>query len=84
MSSRLTLDDLAGRATCTIEEAGQLLGVSRCTAYSAAHAGRIPTIHVGERRLVVPLARLRAMLGADDDEADRSCSCADERIDDED
>jgi excisionase family DNA binding protein len=77
-STRLTLDDLADRATCTISEAGELLGVSRVTAYAAAHAGRIPTIRVGERRLVVPLARLRAMLGADGEEPGRTCGHRDE------
>jgi excisionase family DNA binding protein len=48
--------------TLTVEEAAAALGVSRGTAYEAARTGRIPSIRIG-RRLVVPIAGLRAMLG---------------------
>lgn len=51
-------------ATLTIEQAGQLLGISRGAAYRAAAAGQIPTIRVG-RRLLVPTALLLEMLGID-------------------
>jgi excisionase family DNA binding protein len=47
----------------TIQEAGALLRVSRASAYEAARRGDIPTIRIG-RRLLVPRARLMAMLGA--------------------
>jgi hypothetical protein len=50
------------RAAVTVEGAGEILGIGRSAAYSAAKAGQIPTIRVG-RRLIVPTARLRAMLG---------------------
>lgn len=50
------------RKTLTIEEAGQLLGISRNPAYAAAQRGEIPTIRIG-RRLLVPKAALNAMLG---------------------
>ena len=50
--------------TVTVEEAGRLLGVSRGTAYDAAASGELPTIRIG-RRLLVPVAMLRSMLGAD-------------------
>lgn len=50
--------------TITVEEAGRLIGVSRGSAYEAAARGEIPTIRIG-RRLLVPVARLLAMLGAE-------------------
>ncbi len=55
-----TIDDYP--ATVTIEEAGRILGLSRSAAYRAAARGEIPTLRFG-RRLVVPTARLFAMLG---------------------
>lgn len=48
--------------TLTVERAGQLLGISRYAAYRAASSGEIPVLRLG-RRLVVPTARLLAMLG---------------------
>lgn len=58
------LPDANETPTVTVEEAGRLLGVSRGSAYEAAASGELPTIRIG-RRLLVPVARLRAMLGAD-------------------
>ena len=52
--------------TISVEAAGRLLGVSRMCAYTAAKRGQIPTIRVGHR-LVVPLAKLNAMLGEADE-----------------
>ncbi len=46
----------------TIEEAGKALGISRSTAYKLCKKGQIPTIRLGERRLVVPVAALMKML----------------------
>ncbi|MDP8961937.1 MAG: helix-turn-helix domain-containing protein [Actinomycetota bacterium] len=51
-------------ATMTVEQAGQLLGISRRSAYRAAAAGDIPTIRLG-RRILVPTARLHRLLGID-------------------
>ncbi|HEX2029556.1 MAG TPA: helix-turn-helix domain-containing protein [Nitriliruptorales bacterium] len=48
--------------TLTVEEAGELLGLSRSSAYRAAARGEIPTIRLG-RRLVVPSAKLLALVG---------------------
>ena len=45
-----------------VEEAGRLLGLGRTAAYDAAARGELPTIRFG-RRLVVPRARLAALLG---------------------
>jgi excisionase family DNA binding protein len=49
-------------ATMTIEEAGELLGLSRSSAYRAAARGELPTLRFG-RRLVVPTGRLLSLLG---------------------
>ncbi|MDP8931636.1 MAG: helix-turn-helix domain-containing protein [Actinomycetota bacterium] len=53
-------------ATLTVEEAGELLGLSRSSAYRAAAKGELPTLRFG-RRLLVPTARLLAMLGLSDE-----------------
>jgi excisionase family DNA binding protein len=50
------------RLTMTVREAGEVLGVSRATAYMLASTGQIPTIRLGERRIVVPRAALMKML----------------------
>jgi excisionase family DNA binding protein len=51
--------------TLTVEEAGQLLGISRGAAYRAAANGQIPTIRLG-RRLLVPTGHLHELLGITD------------------
>jgi len=48
--------------TMTVPEAGRRLGLGRDAAYAAAKRGEIPTLRLG-RRLVVPVAQLRTMLG---------------------
>ncbi len=53
------------RTTLTVEEAGQLLGLSRSSAYRAAARGELPTLRLG-RRLIVPTGRLLAMLGLEE------------------
>jgi excisionase family DNA binding protein len=55
---------MSERRTLTVEEAGRLLGVSRGLAYEAARSGDLPTVRLG-RRLLVPRARLYALLGED-------------------
>lgn len=50
--------------TISVEQAGELLGVSRRSAYRAAARGQIPTLKVG-RRLLVPTQRLLGLLGID-------------------
>src|SRR4029453_683512 len=47
--TRLLSDD---RLTWTITEAAQLLGISRATAYEAAHRGELPVRLIGRRMLV--------------------------------
>jgi excisionase family DNA binding protein len=63
--SATTATPASGPLTLTVEEAGQLLGISRGAAYRAAACGQIPTIRLG-RRLLVPTARLHQLLGLAD------------------
>lgn len=53
------------RPTLSVEEAAKALGISRASGYAAANNGTIPTLRIG-KRLVVPTAALRRMLGFDD------------------
>ena len=59
----MTLDDLP--PTISVERAGDILGISRRSAYRAAARGELPTLRVG-RRLLVPTPRLLDLLGAAD------------------
>lgn len=52
-------------AVISIEDAGKILGLGRSAAYAAAQRGEIPVLALGRRR-VVPVARLRALVGIDD------------------
>jgi excisionase family DNA binding protein len=58
-----SLDQLAGRATITIEEAARVLGLGPTAAYDAARRGEMPTRRLG-RRLLVPVPALLEWLGA--------------------
>ena len=58
----LTLDDLDGRVTLTVEETALLLGVGRSVAYEAARRGELPARRLG-RRVVVPVPALLVWLG---------------------
>lgn len=55
-------DDWRSRPTLAVEEAGRILGIGRSSAYVLARNGDLPTLRLG-RRLLVPTARLRALLG---------------------
>jgi excisionase family DNA binding protein len=46
----------------TVEQAGQLFGVSRDAAYEAVRRGEIPSLRFG-KRIVVPTAKALALLG---------------------
>ncbi len=58
----MLLPDPRERPTLTVEEAARIVGVSRSSAYEAARTGELPVIRVG-RRVLIPTARLLAMLG---------------------
>jgi excisionase family DNA binding protein len=49
------------RATVTVTEAADILGISRSTAYELARSGTLPALRLG-RRLVVPTHALEALL----------------------
>jgi excisionase family DNA binding protein len=51
-------------ATLTVGEAGELLGISRRSAYRAVERGQLPALRLG-RRLVVPSVRLLEFLHGD-------------------
>ncbi len=53
--------DIARRVV-SIPEAGRMLGIGRSLAYKMAKEGTIPTLALGARRIVVPLAALEKML----------------------
>jgi hypothetical protein len=61
---RTMADLLAGPAVLPVPEAGRYLGHSRSGAYEAARTGVLPTIRIGRKHMVVPTAKLAAMLGA--------------------
>ena len=60
--TRMTLDDLRERTVVDVPTGGAALGLSRSASYRAAERGYLPTIKLGDRRVVVPVARLLAML----------------------
>jgi excisionase family DNA binding protein len=59
------IERLRGRCTCSIDEAAVALGIGRSTAYAAAREGSLPVLRV-RNRLLVPTAKLLAMLGVED------------------
>lgn len=65
-SAPVTLADIRGKATIPVwPDAGQIIGLGRNASYAAAAAGSIPTLRFGNR-LVVPTAKLLALLGIED------------------
>jgi excisionase family DNA binding protein len=49
------------RATVTVTEAADVLGISRSTAYELVHTGAIPALRLG-RRIVIPTHALDQLL----------------------
>lgn len=56
------------RATVTVAEAASIIGIGRGLAYEMARTGRLPVVRLG-RRIVVPKARLDALLEGRDQPA---------------
>jgi excisionase family DNA binding protein len=50
------------KRTVSVREAASILGIGTATAYQAVKEGRIPSIRLGEKRIVVPIAALDRML----------------------
>ena len=51
-----------GKLAYSILEVAAALGISKCLAYSLCKKGVIPTVKMGERRLIVPRVALEKML----------------------
>jgi excisionase family DNA binding protein len=60
----MLLPDPTNEPTISVERAGQLLGISRGSAYEAVRHGEVPSIRIGHR-VVVPTAALLRLLGID-------------------
>ena len=56
------MTDWREKNTLRVEEAGEVLGLSRPSAYAAVRRGELPAIRIG-KRLLIPVAGLRRMLG---------------------
>ena len=54
------------RSTLTVEEAAEMLGLSRAFAYEAVSRGEIPSIRIG-RRILVPKVALERLLNSADE-----------------
>ncbi|MCZ6580025.1 MAG: helix-turn-helix domain-containing protein [Nitrospirae bacterium] len=54
--------DREKRQTLNIPEAAKVLGISRGSAYGLAAQGKLPVIHLGLKRMVVPIVALERML----------------------
>ena len=59
-----TADTKVERLVCTIEEAGQMLGISRGTAYMLANTGRLPAIRISDRRIIIPRKAIDDLLAS--------------------
>lgn len=57
----MTIEELKSRCTVRVEEAAELLGISRGSAFEAVRQGTIPALRIG-RRIVVPAPALLALL----------------------
>lgn len=59
--------------TLTVDETAQYLRVARATAYEAVRTGAVPSIRIG-RRILVPRARLEAMLAGEPDGSEQTAA----------
>jgi excisionase family DNA binding protein len=66
----MRLPDPTEQPLVTVEDAGRWLGLGRSAAYAAVRRGDLPSIQIG-RRVFVPTAELRRLVGLDAVEAAR-------------
>ena len=59
------ISELRGRPTCSVDQAAKALCIGRSTAYAAARDGSLPTFRISNR-ILVPTAKLLALLGLED------------------
>ena len=59
-SHALTLEELATKTTISVEQASNLIGISRQSAYDAVDRGELPAVCLGrsKRVLAAPLYRM--------------------------
>jgi excisionase family DNA binding protein len=62
-SPAVELPAVLRKPTCSVEEAGEVLGISRSQAYAAARAGQLPVMKFGQRRFRVITSALKRQLG---------------------
>ncbi|EME18468.1 hypothetical protein [Rhodococcus triatomae] len=60
---KFTVEDLRKNPTCTIPQAGEILGLGRVAAYELAKKGGIKTIQLSERTYRVPSRWLLELIG---------------------
>jgi excisionase family DNA binding protein len=48
--------------TVTVDEAAELLGISRTLAYELVASGELPHLRLGRRRIVIPWKALEALV----------------------
>ena len=56
------IKEILARPTCTVEESGEIFGVSKNPAYEAVKRGDVPSIRMGQL-IHVPSAPLKIKLG---------------------
>lgn len=61
----VTVDYLRVHPTVSVEQAAQLLGISRAYAYQLTRTGQLDAITLGEKRVRVKSASLLRVLGED-------------------
>lgn len=64
-SSRPALMAELNKPTTSVEAAAEILGIGRSSYYAAIKNGELPALRIG-RRIVVPTAPLRRLLGLED------------------
>ena len=57
-----SVEEILAAPTCSVTEAGEVLGICRASAFNAVKAEEIPSLKIG-RRILVPTVHLRRMLG---------------------
>jgi len=50
--------------TMTVEQAADALGISRATAYTLVHTGRLPAIRISDRRIIIPKKAISELLAS--------------------
>jgi len=57
-------DSKAERLVLTVEETGEVLGISRATAYTLVRDGRLPAIRISDRRIIIPRKAIDDLLAS--------------------